>query len=444
MAFNYRPVGQVQYQPVSPELIKMASRTPFDIAGEAMSKMVTNVDNLAFENKIGQAKDIQGLTGLTPSTPEQQAMLASKAGVFNAIGQEQARADALKTSALQRQATEQAMQKAEFEQRQKQEAANLLEMDRIARGGKTFGLPSDLPPIGVEGIEDSKFTALPKATTTDRIGAEKLIFGISPTLEQEKLRGKSTTRKKGYAAIASPTTGEFRLYDKDAGTWVDGGDVQATKVSRKNPTIDVEGVGEVYIDFQGNPLVNNKGEFLVKKITKQASDIKAEKKFTAFKTQNKLQDFDIATEALTDLDSLIRNQTATQPVTGVLGMMAGYIPESARNDAEGIASTLKAGIGFARLQRMREESKTGGALGSISEKELTALEDSIASLNFKQSPDRLLKNIGIIQREYNNIVLRALAYDKDVGSMIKKIKTEKPQYSDSQIIEFIRFKIGKE
>ena len=44
-------------------------------------------------------------------------------------------------------------------------------------------------------------------------------------------------------------------------------------------------------------------------------------------------------------------------------------------------TTLKSNLAFDRLQKMRDQSKTGGALGQVSNIELGLLESSVAALN---------------------------------------------------------------
>lgn len=58
--------------------------------------------------------------------------------------------------------------------------------------------------------------------------------------------------------------------------------------------------------------------------------------------------------------------------------------------------TLKSNIAFGELQAMRAASKTGGALGAVSEKELTLLESALGALDQGQSPENFKKNLQAI------------------------------------------------
>ena len=100
-----------------------------------------------------------------------------------------------------------------------------------------------------------------------------------------------------------------------------------------------------------------------------------------------------------------------------------YMKESpilgAGSDAINLEEKLKpvlAREGFGNLQEMRNNSPTGGALGSIAVKELEMLQAKKRSLNTAQKGEQLTKNI----IEYNNLlrdtaVRLSDAYEKDFG-----------------------------
>lgn len=84
---------------------------------------------------------------------------------------------------------------------------------------------------------------------------------------------------------------------------------------------------------------------------------------------------------------------------GLAGRFLGWT-ESA-TDLERTLDTVKANLGFDRLQQMRNESKTGGALGQVAVKELDRLEASRASLDRAQSPEQLKKNLDNVYEAYS-------------------------------------------
>jgi hypothetical protein len=75
-----------------------------------------------------------------------------------------------------------------------------------------------------------------------------------------------------------------------------------------------------------------------------------------------------------------------------------------RIDAEALATTIKSSIGFDRLQQMREESPTGGALGQVSELELIVLQATLGSIDMDQSEGQLLYNLDRLAVIYQNML----------------------------------------
>lgn len=86
---------------------------------------------------------------------------------------------------------------------------------------------------------------------------------------------------------------------------------------------------------------------------------------------------------------------------GIGGQIMSNIPGTQSSDLEADLATIKANLGFAELQAMRQSSPTGGALGAVSERELIALESTIASLKQKQSPEQLRKRLLEIKDHYS-------------------------------------------
>jgi hypothetical protein len=95
---------------------------------------------------------------------------------------------------------------------------------------------------------------------------------------------------------------------------------------------------------------------------------------------------------------------------GLGGRLLGWT-ESA-TDLEKTLDTVKANLGFDRLQQMRNESKTGGALGQVAVKELDRLEAARASLDRAQSPKQLKENLDNVYEAYSrwrDVATKALA-----------------------------------
>lgn len=102
-------------------------------------------------------------------------------------------------------------------------------------------------------------------------------------------------------------------------------------------------------------------------------------------------------------DRIINTVDEAIPLVGYLsaGLAGGLnIPGTQGRNLEEALKTVKANLGFDRLQQMRDASKTGGALGQVAVKELEALQASIASLDRGQSPEVLKRNLEDIKFYY--------------------------------------------
>jgi len=110
------------------------------------------------------------------------------------------------------------------------------------------------------------------------------------------------------------------------------------------------------------------------------------------------------------LEKLVREDPILNPVLGVTGAVASFIPGTNRVDAESLAQTIRANIGFDRLQQMREASPTGGALGQVSNQELSTLQSVLGNLSLSQSQDQVLQNLDRLKKIYADILKKAQAY----------------------------------
>lgn len=87
-------------------------------------------------------------------------------------------------------------------------------------------------------------------------------------------------------------------------------------------------------------------------------------------------------------------------LTAGLGSVTSFIPGTSGANLRSTLETIKANLGFDRLQQMRDASPTGGALGQVAVKELDALQSSVSSLDLNQSPERLRNNLEQIKTHY--------------------------------------------
>ena len=88
--------------------------------------------------------------------------------------------------------------------------------------------------------------------------------------------------------------------------------------------------------------------------------------------------------------------------SGIPGKTMGAIPGRYAYDQAERLKTIRANIGFDRLQAMRDASPTGGALGQVAIQELVALQASIASLDIGQTEDQQKENLDAVEEHYEN------------------------------------------
>lgn len=87
---------------------------------------------------------------------------------------------------------------------------------------------------------------------------------------------------------------------------------------------------------------------------------------------------------------------------GFVGGMMSRVPGTQAYDVARQVETIKANLGFEELQRMRDNSPTGGALGQVAVQELVYLQATVANLDTGQSPAQLRANLRKIRQHYNN------------------------------------------
>lgn len=102
-------------------------------------------------------------------------------------------------------------------------------------------------------------------------------------------------------------------------------------------------------------------------------------------------------EDVTAAKSLVSGTTS-----GLVGKGSSFVPGTDAYNLNQRLLTIKANLGFDRLQQMRDASPTGGALGQVAVQELQALQATVGSLELGQTKQELQKNLDKIELHYNN------------------------------------------
>lgn len=118
-----------------------------------------------------------------------------------------------------------------------------------------------------------------------------------------------------------------------------------------------------------------------------------------------------------DIDKAIKTaDTNGLFTTGLLGDLTKAVPGTPAYDLAQTLLTIQANVGFDRLQEMRNNSPTGGALGAISDKETALLQAVNGALAQGQSKDQFKANLQRIKDLQAEVLAeRKAAFDADFG-----------------------------
>ena len=107
------------------------------------------------------------------------------------------------------------------------------------------------------------------------------------------------------------------------------------------------------------------------------------------------------------------------PEAGIVGNALGALGVNQEAvDFKNELTSVQANIAFDRLQQMREASKTGGALGAVSERELDLLMNAYGNINQSSSPQLLRENLMTIKQimtKIENDPVASAAYYGNAG-----------------------------
>ena len=146
--------------------------------------------------------------------------------------------------------------------------------------------------------------------------------------------------------------------------------------------------------------------------TKEAQILKAKTEATKAEALPRLEQ-SIASRSLTTknmLDTIEEAKKLIGPTTAGYGAnLAGVQGTDAANLAAKL-QTITANIGFDQLQKMRDESPTGGALGQVAVQELEALQSVLGSIKQGQSPAQLkesLDKLAVTMKNFDKVRMNA-------------------------------------
>lgn len=124
------------------------------------------------------------------------------------------------------------------------------------------------------------------------------------------------------------------------------------------------------------------------------------------------------------------------------GFIGQKLQDIGGTDAKALKSTLttiKANAGFDKLQEMRDNSPTGGALGQVAVQELEALQSVWTSLEQSQDKSQLISNLNAFEAQVDSSWKRVSeAFEQDYGIPWDGNETpEKPVEYDQELLQFM-------
>lgn len=247
-------------------------------------------------------------------------------------------------------------------------ATRQMEVDD-GRGGKRIALVDD---FGQEVAGFAGYTAPVQVNQGDRVSFVKPAPGVSLQVNQ-------SPDSKASNALG----------------WANYG------LSKQRLALDANNAqaGKWQYDATRGGLVNMQtGEFKPATQNGQPIETKASREAAqaAVRHQGQIAQADSVLSEIRDAKKLVGWNTA-----GV-GGVSQFVPATEGRDLSAKLQTVKANLGFDRLQQMREQSPTGGALGAVAVQELAALQATVASLDQMQSPAQLGKALDKIETHYTN------------------------------------------
>jgi soluble cytochrome b562 len=102
-----------------------------------------------------------------------------------------------------------------------------------------------------------------------------------------------------------------------------------------------------------------------------------------------------------EVDKAVKIAKEGALATGIPGAVTSKVPGSPAYNLRKILDTVKANLGFDRLQQMRDASPTGGALGSITERELERLEATVTNLDPNMGDEELIQGLEKVKGHYD-------------------------------------------
>ena len=209
--------------------------------------------------------------------------------------------------------------------------------------------------------------------------------------EREKTKDTALIRN-AIAAGFSPGTPEFQRFIAS------GGDIynQETALLSSLPKPD-KGMRYEFVRAEGGGITD------IKMVPISGSEAAIEEEERQKKLREKgaleTQKRTGISRSVNQILTAIENDTSLFGTTGVYGKFAAdYLPSTPARNVKNLLKSVQSNVAFNRLQEMRDASRTGGALGNVSNVELGLLMAAHGAIQQDLSKDLLVENLKEIDR----------------------------------------------
>lgn len=299
-------------------------------------------------------------------------------------------------------------------------AKSIEELGFAEAGSRAGNLTTGTQPIGAGNAAIASQTASMKASAlSDAERTRQEGFGLEGDLLQSELDRRASDRSLGSEALKArmdyeksilPDAPEGFTLGKDdirydaAGNEIARGRgsssvASGTYTPGANPEVDA------YVKMVGS------GGFKLENVPQELRGAVAQGLASQPETEDPKKQYvkSQADEALTNIDAALGYLDGTKSGnfnsagTAFGRAIGGFIPGSDVANMNAALDTVKALVGFDALQKMRESSPTGGALGQITERELAFLQSVQGSLNTSQGTEQLKATLGRIRQSFQTL-----------------------------------------
>lgn len=357
--------------------------------------------------KAQSQREIKRFGNVYNSDPAQAIKYAQGAGEFGLAGEAQTLQDEQAARALKaQQAQDAAAQKAQIDALisqlpPEQQVAYFANPEKFGESLST-NLEAANVAAGNSRFVNGGFEIAPDAAFTLSQGQERFdadgnsIAGVAP--KQERTFEQDLALKRAGASKTTVNTG-----DLGAG---------------QRPIVDKpdKGFQRIFDDESGTyrdiPIPGS-----------NSARTREDDNITAFRAQQSSNiQFDTMKNNIAEARNLIG------PGTAGYGGLLSALPASSQRQLKNRLDTVRSNIGFDKLQEMRENSPTGGALGQVSEREIDFLQATRGKLDQLTRPEDLLQAMDEIEASLTRLQeVRQIAYEQEYG-------TQEPGQSRGQIV----------